>query len=151
VDREDGRWTYPAFFTVGDGSIGLESGGSGPVVLLIMSNRAMQEFRNGANWSLTRAAGFNVVTYPQTTLASPGRGHDVIVWSGMDRGYSGIRGSLTNIGVNGAYNQAVYGTGYMRRILTGRTPLINQLAIDLRNKLPPELILTARHTNLRRG
>jgi lipid-binding SYLF domain-containing protein len=138
LEKNHGRWTDPVFFSMGGGSIGLQAGVSGgPVALLIMSDRAMNQFRSGANWSLNAAAGFNVVNYSATTpQASWGKGGDVIVWSGMSGGYAGIRASLTDISVNAAYNDAVYGTTNMRSIVAGRPPLINKLARNVRNKLP---------------
>jgi SH3 domain-containing YSC84-like protein 1 len=131
------QWSNPAFFNMGGGSLGFQIGVSGgPVALLIMSQKAMDSFRGGANWSLNAAAGFNIVNYSAVTpQASWGKGGDVVVWSDLSGFYAGAEVNLTDISFNSAFNQALYGTANVRKILANATPK-DQYVHELKTAMP---------------
>ncbi|HEX5280761.1 MAG TPA: hypothetical protein VFW28_11850 [Micropepsaceae bacterium] len=148
--NNNGRWSNPVFFTVGSGSTTAQRGannssannagvnttgaGSGPVALLIMSNRALNQFRSGGNISLNGKRRLNVVNYrssPNTQPSSLQRS-DLIVWSGST---GNMLPSLL-IRANRAFDQTIYGTNNQHRIVAGRAPLTNQLAVNLANQMP---------------
>lgn len=145
------RWSDPVFFTAGSAKQGANNG---QVVLLIMSNRAMNEFRNGG-FSLNGKARLNVVNYSGGANTQPAslQRSDVIVWQGASNGNNTMP-VLTNVRSNPAYDKAIYGTGSMHRIMAGRAPLTNQLAVNLATQLPagqPDNQLGTQQTGTRAG
>lgn len=137
IAQNKGQWAIPAFFAIGGGSLGDQAAtSSGPVALLIMSQRVMDKFTGNGRWSLNSASGFNVVNYSPAARNSLGTA-DVVVWTGIKAPPSGIRIAVNNIGFDTEYNHAMYGTMYLPAILVGKTPLSNQLASDVRDQLPP--------------
>jgi SH3 domain-containing YSC84-like protein 1 len=137
MKNNHGRWSDPAFFSMGGGTLGLQVGASGgPVAFLLMTPKAMNQFRGGANYSLNAEAGFNIVNYSAaTSQASWGKG-DVVVWTNLRGAYAGIRAGITDITFDSDFNKAVYGTGNIQRILSGGATA-PKLAINLRKEMPP--------------
>jgi len=82
--RREGRWTGPVFYKVSGGSFGAQIGGAkGALVLLLMSDKAVDAFENKAStWSLSAGAGLMAVNYSRKTPES-GTLSDVVVWSDM--------------------------------------------------------------------
>lgn len=153
MKNNHGHWSDPAFFSMGGGTLGLQAGVSGgPVAFLIMTQKAMNQFRGGANYSLNAEGGFNIVNYSAaTSQASWGKG-DVIVWTNLRGAYAGIRAGITDITFDSDFNQAVYGTKNMRQILAGNATRSPTLALTLRRAMPPGLptgAVPARHAAAR--
>jgi SH3 domain-containing YSC84-like protein 1 len=136
VAQNKGQWTEPAFFAIGGGSLGDQAGtSSGPVALLIMSQRLMDKFTGNGGWSLNSASGFNVVNYSPAARNSVATA-DAVVWTGFKAPPAGIRISVNNIWFDAGYNHAMYGSMYLPTILAGKAPLNSQLASDVRDALP---------------
>ena len=137
MSNNNGRWSDPAFFSMGGGTLGLQAGVSGgPVALLIMNQKVMDQFRSGANWSLNAEGGFNIVNYSaETSQASWGKG-DVIVWTNLRGAFAGIQASLTDITFDSDFNKAVYGSKNIHQILANEVTA-PKLAMDLRHVMPP--------------
>ena len=137
MSNDNGHWSAPAFFSMGGGTLGLQAGVSGgPVALLIMNQKVMDQFKGGANWSLNAEGGFNIVNYSaETSQASWGKG-DVIVWTNLRGAFAGIQASLTDITFDSDFNKAIYGSKNIHQILADQvtTP---KLAMNLRKVMPP--------------
>ncbi len=137
MSNDNGHWSNPAFFSMGGGSLGFQVGASGgPVAFLIMSQKVMDQFRGGANWSLNAEAGFNVVNYSaHTNQASWGKG-DVVVWTNLSGAFAGAQADITDITFDSDFNKAVYGSKNIHEILADQVTA-PKLAMNLRKMLPP--------------
>ncbi len=81
MTQHDGQWGNPAFYDVGNVNFGASAGAAaGPVVLLLMNDKAVQNFRNGTNFNLNAESGLTVVNWNAKGAASS-NGGDVIAWS----------------------------------------------------------------------
>jgi hypothetical protein len=96
----------------------------------------MDKFTGSGRWSLNSGAGFNLVNYSSAAQSSLSKA-DAVVWTGIKGAPANIRISINNIGFDSEYSHAMYGTTYLPSILVAKTPLSNQLALDVRNELPP--------------
>jgi SH3 domain-containing YSC84-like protein 1 len=160
--RKNDHWSNPVFFSLGGATPGVQptantgtadvSGNSGPVALLIMSNRAMSRFESNGSFSITPSARLNIVSYsanttqtsqapqasqkPQRSQAASGKNGDIIVWSGSNGASNGVTPGFTQVTANKIYDQTIYGTANMRQIIAGRAPLTNQLAVNLSTEMP---------------
>jgi SH3 domain-containing YSC84-like protein 1 len=103
------HWSDPAFFDVGGASIGAQAGGEkGAVVMLLMSDRALDRFENAhGKWRLGANAGLTVVKYSGNAHAGTGRG-DVIVWSEARGLYGGLTAGVTDITPSSKLDHAYY-------------------------------------------
>lgn len=106
--KHDGRWSDPAFFGLGGVSIGAQAGGSGgSMAMLLMTNKAVNDFRGKSNFSLNAGAGLTVVNYSANSQASWGKG-DIIVWSNTHGAYAGATVSASDVGASTGDNHAFY-------------------------------------------
>jgi len=108
--RPDGTWSEPVFFNLGGISVGAQAGAEGgPVVLVLMNDKAVGEFKKKNNFSLSADAGLTVVDWSRQAQGIAGTG-DVVAWSGT----KGLFGNVATLAVNdiryneGA-NRAYYG------------------------------------------
>lgn len=133
--HKNGGWSDPAFMSVASGSVGAQVGGeAGPVVMLLMTPKAIDEFTRNGNFSLNANAGLTIVNYSARGQSNVGKG-DVIVWTNMSGAYVGVNVSGTNITPNQAENGQYYGRSVStQQIINGAVR--NASAAKLRDALP---------------
>jgi lipid-binding SYLF domain-containing protein len=132
--REHDTWSDPAFFSVGSISIGAQAGGqAGQVIMLLMTQKALNDFENANNFSLNGKAGLTVANY--STKVQTGTNQDVIVWTNTSGASGGVSVSGSDITRDTQMDQQYYGKSVTaEQILQGKT---NNLSADkLRNALP---------------
>lgn len=133
--RENGTWSDPAFLSIGSVSIGAQAGAkAGPVVMLLMTDKALNDFTQSNNFSLNGNAGLTVVTYSAKGQAPVGKG-DVVVWSNASGAFAGVSFSGSDITSNTSEDQSFYGHKLTTaQIVHGHAN--NPQADALRNALP---------------
>ena len=109
VRRNADGWSAPAFLTVGSISAGLQAGGSaGQVVMLLMTDKAVDDFTQANNFSLGANAGLTVIGYSAKGQAPVGRG-DVVIWSNQSGAFAGASTSASDITSNTQEDHTFYG------------------------------------------
>jgi lipid-binding SYLF domain-containing protein len=109
VRRADGSWGNPAFFNIGGISVGLQAGAEGgQLALLLMNQKAIDNFRKQNNFSLNADAGLTVVNFSRREQGEVSG--DIVAWSGN----KGLFGNAATLGINDVrYNkdlsEAYYG------------------------------------------
>lgn len=81
LERSDGEWGNPGFYDVGSIDVGAQAGAAaGAIVMLLMSDEAVQNFRTDTDFSLTAEAGLTIINWSADVAETSEEG-DVIVWS----------------------------------------------------------------------
>ncbi len=81
AQQEDGQWSSPVFYDVGSLSLGVQAGAAaGSIVMLLMSDEAVENFEQENNFSLNVEAGLTLLNWSAEAEADWGRG-DVVVWT----------------------------------------------------------------------
>jgi lipid-binding SYLF domain-containing protein len=121
--RQDKHWSDPAFYKIGGGSFGAQIGGTkGALVLLLMSDKAVDAFENKAStWSMNAGAGLTAVNYSRQTPDSETLS-DVIVWSDTKGLFGGAAVGANKVSRDVAANQVYYNNQDVtaQQILGGR-------------------------------
>lgn len=106
--RQNGDWSPPAFYSLGSISIGAQGGGDmGAVAMILMSDEAMQRFREDDNFSISADAGLTIVDYSASAQAEL-QESDVVVWSDRQGAFVGASITASDIGIDEEANQAYY-------------------------------------------
>lgn len=133
-----GRWSDPAFFSVGGLSVGFQAGGQvGAVAYVLMTERAVQQFETRTNrFSLGADAGLTVVKYSSkaniVSTAAPAA--DVVAWTDTEGLFGGVAFDATDVMTNSRLDEAYYhGLVSVRRILDDSVH--NQMADRLETAL----------------
>ena len=107
--RRNGEWSNPAFISMGSISVGPQVGvKEGPVVMLLMTEKALHDFTSNNNFSLNANAGLTVVNYSAKGQGGLGKG-DVVVWSGAGGAFVGASVSGSDVTADTALDSQFYG------------------------------------------
>lgn len=80
--RENGRWTNPAFYQAGSLSAGLQAGViAGSLALVLVSERAAENFYRAHNFSLSFESGLVMVDRSAWARGDAEEDMDILVWS----------------------------------------------------------------------
>jgi lipid-binding SYLF domain-containing protein len=133
--RHGSQWSDPAFYNDGSISIGAQAGGeAGPVIMLLMSDKALNDFIDNNNFSLNANAGLTIVDYATKTQGGVGKG-DIVVWSGQKGALAGASISGGDITQDKKANDSFYGRSVTAKdIIDGHVR--NAQANTLRDALP---------------
>jgi len=100
----------PVFYNMGGVSLGAQVGAAGgQLAFLLMTDKAVQQFRSGQKFSLNADAGLTIGDLSTRGQASGGKVEDVVVWSGTKGAYVGASVALTDVVVDQQANRAYYG------------------------------------------
>jgi lipid-binding SYLF domain-containing protein len=113
VAREAGEWGQPVFYDIGSLSFGAQIGAEGgEIAILLMTDEAVNEFRQDGTFALTAEAGLTVIDYSAlaeaTTLGETGDA-DVIFWSDTEGAFAGVSLGATGITFDEEESAAYYG------------------------------------------
>jgi lipid-binding SYLF domain-containing protein len=133
--NSDGTWSDPVFLTLGSISVGAQAGGkAGPGAMILMTDKALNDFTQSNNFSLNGNAGLTVVNYSAEGQAPVGKG-DIVVWSDQSGAFAGVNVSGADVSQNPAADRAYYGKQVdAKQILSG--DVSNSYATKLKDALP---------------
>ncbi|MBV9784521.1 MAG: lipid-binding SYLF domain-containing protein [Acidisphaera sp.] len=104
-----GGWSDPAFYVMGSLTLGPQVGGQiGPVVLIIMSQRAYDALLGSNTFSLKATADLAVVDFARISEA-PLTPPDIVVWTHAAGLFAGLTVGGTDIKQRTEYDEAYYG------------------------------------------
>ena len=110
LTHESGRWSNPTFFDLGAVTLGAQAGGAvGPLVMLLMSEEAVDTFKEDQDFALNASAGLSVFGYDVATRARVDEG-DVVVWSDQGGAFAGATFGASEISIDHDKNHAYYRT-----------------------------------------
>lgn len=110
VTRGGSGFSDPVFYEVGGLSVGAQAGGPGDdVALLLMTDKAVREFRSGKNLSLDADAGVRTRASSGRDRQARGKGQEILVWSGAQGVNAVASVALADIVLDQQANRAYYG------------------------------------------
>ncbi|MBV9750261.1 MAG: lipid-binding SYLF domain-containing protein, partial [Acetobacteraceae bacterium] len=102
-------WSGPAFYTVASGSLGPQIGvRESTIVLLLMTDRALDAFLHNNNVTLGASANLTVAQYSASGAAAIGS-QDVVVWTDSQGLFVGGSVAAQGFSQDGTLDQAYYG------------------------------------------
>lgn len=121
LTHENGQWSSPAFYNLGGISVGAQAGGSGGrVAFILMSQAAVDQFKDQNSFSLNADAGLSIINYSANAQASWGK-NDIVLWSDTAGLFAGVEISATDISWDGDANRAYYGADVTpSQVMTGK-------------------------------
>ncbi len=113
LKHADGSWSSPAFYDLGGLTVGLQAGGEGGAIAMVLNNdKAVSEVMKKTNFSLNAEAGLTVVNWSKMAMGTAGTG-DVVAWSGT----KGLFGDAAAIGLTGIrFNEKLTNAYYGRTL-----------------------------------
>lgn len=109
LSRAGGHWTSPGFYGFGAISVGAQAGASGgSISYILMSDKAVDEFKQTNNFSLNANAGLSIIDYSANAQGTYGKG-DIVVWSDTKGLFAGVSIGVSDIGWSKGDNEAFYG------------------------------------------
>ena len=110
VTRQGESFSNPVFYDLAGVSVGAQAGVSGgQLALLLMTDKAVREFKSAKKFSLNADAGLTIANYSRREHASAGKVQDVILWSGTKGAYAGVSIGLNDVMFDEEANRAYYG------------------------------------------
>ncbi len=137
-DDKTGEWSQPAFYTIGEGSFGLQIGGEETqVVMLAMTQKAIDSlfsssFKLGADASV--AAG-PMRTGATASMSVPNVNADFISFAKSKGLYAGLNFTGAVIAVRDSLNSVYYGKNVTPLDIIERNMVSNKGAAELRESL----------------
>ena len=133
--NSDGSWSDPVFLSIGSVSVGAQAGGkAGPAAMILMTDKALNDFTQANNFSLNGNAGLTVINYSAKGQAPIGKG-DIVVWSDQSGAFAGVNLSGADVTQNTTEDHAYYGKQVdAKQILSG--DVSNPHASKLKDALP---------------
>jgi lipid-binding SYLF domain-containing protein len=134
-----GEWSYPAFYSLGSGSVGPQVGGEiSKLILVVMTKGGLEKLladRVTLGGDITVAAGPSAKDSAREPAASPAMA-DLLMFSHGKGGYVGLalRGAVLT--PNGDANKAFYGNPAAAREIVVEQKFKNEAADELRAALP---------------
>ncbi|MBA74018.1 MAG: hypothetical protein CMO30_01835 [Tistrella sp.] len=131
-------WGNPAFYEMGGLSFGAQAGGeSGPMAFMLMTDKAVQGFRNDDDFTLSAEAGYTFGEARDGAAATTDNtAKDVVVWSGTEGAFAGATVSVGDISYDEDRTAAYYGAASRPdQVLDG--PANNEHGGELRAALGP--------------
>lgn len=99
----------PVFYNFGSVSIGAQAGGeAGEIVMLLMTDKAVNSFKQDNNFSLNAEAGLTIIDWSAQAQGNIGAG-DIVIWSNTEGAFAGGALSVSNIFIDDEANKAYYG------------------------------------------
>lgn len=99
----------PVFYNFGSVSVGAQAGGEmGEIVMLLMTDKAVNSFKQDNNFSLNAEAGLTIINWSAQAQGNIGAG-DIVIWSNTEGAFAGGALSVSNIFVDDEANKAYYG------------------------------------------
>nr|WP_294504188.1 lipid-binding SYLF domain-containing protein [uncultured Rhodopila sp.] len=131
----NGPWSDPVFLSIGGVSIaGPRDARTAPLVMILMTPKAVSEFTRGSGFSLNGSDGLTIVNASAPERA-PGAGGDIILWSDQPGGFAAADINRAEIIQNTAEDVAYYRKQVNgRQILEGHAN--NPQAARLKAELP---------------
>lgn len=106
--RHNNGWTGPALYNLGGVSIGAQAGASGGQrALLLMSDKAVNQFKQANKFALNADAGLTVIAW--SAKAQARTGGDVIAWSDQVGAYAGATIGVSDVNFDERETAALYG------------------------------------------
>jgi len=132
--RTSNGWSAPAFYDIGGISAGAQAGFSaGQIALILMNDKAVNEFRQNNNFSLNGQAGFVIANYSARAEGTLGNS-DIVVWSNTSGALADVSIGVSDIKYDTEQNQIYYGQNATAdAILSGKeqNPKAQQLTQEL--------------------
>jgi SH3 domain-containing YSC84-like protein 1 len=133
-----GSWSYPAFYTLGSASFGLQIGvETAEVVFFVMSDKALHAWmKNEVRLGAKAGLAVLVIGSNAEASATTNANVDVIAWAKSKGAYAGITLEGSLIKPRESYNEAYYGRKVTAaQIISGGADVRNPQADPLRGAL----------------
>jgi len=138
-DQETGKWSDPAFYTMGEVSFGLQAGGkASDIVLLAMTDRGVNAFLGD---SFKLGGDLSVAAGPVgagAAAATENLSADIIGFSRSEGAYAGISLEGAVMKVRNDWNKAYYGKEVSPKDILILQDVHNPQAADLANNVAAE-------------
>ena len=133
-DEETGEWSYPAFYTMGSASFGLQIGGkSSQVVMVVRNQKGLEEFYRT---DFKIGAGANIAAGPVGAgAAAKGISADLVAFAYSKGAFAGLSLDGSGIKVSDGSNKAYYGKSVRPVDILVKKSVQNPKADDLRSAL----------------
>jgi len=106
--NDNSQWSSPAFYNFGSVSIGVQAGvTAGQVAMLLMTDEAVDQFKQDNNFSLNANADLTIATWEAVAEGKAGDA-DVVLWSDADGLFAGGSINVSDISYDKEANEAYY-------------------------------------------